>query len=231
MPTSTCRNSMLLVPINESHKSYRQLNSSLYSAPGYPNFAGFSTKKGHVGTPETVLDPNSVRRVKCYSSNRRIEASRGSTVYETSANKITANLNDINTVLSQWTNLRKTADKKVRAKAQAAESMRQDRFQVLLHDVQRRKVAAREDDTFGVRLELTIETHSDFSFLNDAIEMPSVVEKRQSMTNTEFESAFEASPEKWPWYTKIPTREHLQVSDGAHFELSSDLMPVTIQTL
>jgi len=228
LPVSTAK-TKLLTPFEICNKSLRQLNINLYSANGYPNIVGVSTQKGHVGEPKTALRPETVRRVKCYASNRRFDATRGASIHEVASRPLQNELLDSCRVSSQWMNLRGTVPAAVRAKSEEVERRRNRLFHVLNHDIERRLGAVgNSTEGFGVRLELTFASGENWNFMEDAIHLLELQEKRRSMSPSEFQEHFKAHPEEWPWYMRVPRLEEKKRRNEESYELTASLMPVTI---
>lgn len=230
MPTKTIRESKLLVPVSCSHLSFREINGTFYSTTGFPEFGGFSTKKGHTGNIRTVLSVDEVRRVKCYSSKRRLEATRGSTIYDAAGRDLSRAIRDFPTVMCSWMNQRPTTEPLMRRRSLQEEEKRMDSFQAILHDIERRRQAVLASrDGFGIRVELTYAAcKGNWSCLDDVYHMMSLQEKRRSMLKEEFEDHFRDNPAEWPWWLRVPSSSLMRQRDQCAYELSSCLMPVTI---
>lgn len=124
LPASTVRKTKLLVPASSSHKTCRQLNGSIYSGAGYPGSLGFSTQNCEVGKPRTALEADRIRRVKCYSSKRRSEATRGFTVYDTAGKYLERSFWDFSSVLCNWIKMKPITEARVRSKSIQREDKR-----------------------------------------------------------------------------------------------------------
>lgn len=175
-----------------------------------------------------MLCPDKVRRVKCYSTNRAFEATRGSTIYDVSSKSLLQDMANVSSLVCDWMNQRATASAGVRKGSESREMKRGKHFDVMKHELERRRDAIESpEDTFGVRVELTFASR-DWNFLNEALQLLRIQDKRRCMSSEEFELHFREKPEEWPWFMKVPCAEHKRQRNERSFALDAALMPVTI---
>lgn len=182
------------------------------------------------GSPLSALSDSNVRRIKCCSSERRIEATRGATCYDVKGSALVMQMKDHSALIRDWMNLRLGSGNRNRSKSVENERKRTQLFSTMMHDMERRvKAVESSAEGFGVHLELTCSIGGNWDYVGEAFHLLKLQEKRKLMSEEDFADSFRSNPEKWPWFLCIPSGRRIPNSESSsRFTLTGSLLPVTL---
>ena len=211
---------------HKEQRSMREINAYASTTPGFPFSCGFSTGKGKIGCPESVLSSMGVRRVKVYPTKWRSDSTRGSTIYKSWSNGEIFNLLDPTEMLLHTWKLHAGSSPVLMKNAKRSIQEIFYCLQSIQHNIHHRQNRLKlPQSSSGIRIEYTCAFDDGFSFLMLPAEVLQLQAEANEMPKELLRKQMKEQPELWPWWVIVPVRRGLPTKWGT---VTYDDLPVLI---
>ena len=191
-----------LTPIG-CEKTLTELGAYFSSSLGYPNFVGFSTRKGMCGLAESAISYSGMRKIKAYATKWRGDSYRGRTMYDSlpakKLHKSFSNSKELyKKVLAVQTN-ENGEDEMKRYLREIQEEQQKVNHNILF----RMKGLESFQNQDGFRVEYTCFFDKDFHFMKEPADILRMQEERNDMSQAMVRKLQSENDSYFPWWLAI----------------------------